>query len=90
MNFELNEQVFGLLEKKSLGITTKIIRPGMSLWEILAFDSILLARDANCEQLVFDANFNSLTRKMVSISDFVDNKKIYLLQTLKDNIVLLD
>jgi len=39
---------------------------------------------------VFDANFNSLTRKMVSISDFVDNKKIYLLQTLKDNIVLLD
>jgi len=62
----------------------------MSLWEILVFGSIRLARDANYDQLEFDANFNSLIRKLVGISDFADNKKKYPLQTLKDNIGLLD
>jgi IS5 family transposase len=88
---ELNEKVFGLLEKKiTSGINTRTGRPGMSLWEILVFGSIRLARDANYDQLEFDANFNSLIRKMVGISDFADNKKKYPLQTLKDNIALLD
>ena len=88
---ELNEKVFNLLEKKiTWGINTRTGRPGMSLWEILVFGSIRLARDANYDQLEFDANFNSLIRKLVGISDFADNKKKYPLQTLKDNIGLLD
>jgi len=88
---ELSEKVFSLLEKKiTSGINNRTGRPGMSLWEILVFGSIRLARDANFDQLEFDANFNSLIRKLVGISDFGDNKKKYSLQTLKDNISLFD
>ncbi len=88
---ELNEKVFSLLEKKIIsGVNVKTGRPGMSLWEILVFGTVRLARDANYDQLAFDANFNNLIRKMVGISEFDDGQKKYPLQTLKDNVSLLD
>ncbi len=88
---ELNKQVFDILEEKiTSGINTATGRPGMSLWEILVFGAVRLARDADYDHLHFDANFNSLIRQLVGISDFGENNKVYPLQTLKDNISLLD
>ena len=88
---ELNEKVFAILEEKvTSGINTRTGRPGMSLWEILVFGTVRLARDADYDHLQFITNFNSLLRQLVGISDFGENKKVYPLQTLKDNISLLD
>jgi len=90
---ELNKKVFDLLEEK---ITSKIKndlttgRPGMTLWEILVFGAVRLSREANYDHLHFDANHNSLIRQLVGISDFGENNKVYPLQTLKDNVSLLD
>jgi hypothetical protein len=88
---ELSEKVFAILEEKiTSGINTRTGRPGMSLWEILVFGSVRLTRESNYDQLQFEVNYNSLIRKLVGISDFGDEKKQYPLQTLKDNISLLD
>jgi IS5 family transposase len=88
---ELNKKVFDILEKKvfpNVDITTG--RPGMSLWEILAFGTIRLARDTNYDHLQHIANFDGLVRELVGISNFGKNLKKYSLQTLKDNVGLLD
>ena len=88
---ELNEKVFEILERRVLpdvDVTTG--RPGMSLWEILVFGTVRLARDINYDHLQHIANFDSLVRKLIGISDFGENLKQYSLQTLKDNVALLD
>jgi len=88
---ELNEKVFEILERKVLsGIDPKVGRRGMSLWEILVFGVTRLARDADYDHLHTIANFNSLVRKLVGISDFGENLKKYSLQALKDNVAFLD
>jgi hypothetical protein len=88
---ELNEKVFSLLDRKiKPGVNKRTGRPGMSLWEILVFGSVRLARDINYDHLEHIANFDSLVRKLVGISDFGENLKRYPLQTLKDNVSLLD
>ncbi len=88
---ELNEKVFEILERRVLpdvDVTTG--RPGMSLWEILVFATVRLARDINYDHLQHIANFDCLVRKLIGISDFGENLKQYSLQTLKDNVALLD
>ncbi|NIW00271.1 ISNCY family transposase [Candidatus Saccharibacteria bacterium] len=91
---ELNKKVFDILEEKiTLDINPATGRPGMTLWEILVFGAIRLAREADYDHIHFVANFNGLIRQLVGISDFgknEDDKKVYPLQTLKDNIGLLD
>lgn len=88
---ELSEKVFEILERKVFtGVDPKMGRPGMSLWEILVFGTVRLARDANYDHLQTITNFNGLVRKLVGISNFGENIKEYSLQTLKDNVAFLD
>jgi len=89
---ELNKQVFDLLEQK---VTAEVKhkhtgRPGMTLWEILVFGTVRLARDADYDHLHYMVNQDHLLRTLVGISDFSGKAKAYSLQTLKDNLHLID
>ncbi|MCH8013011.1 MAG: ISNCY family transposase [Candidatus Marinimicrobia bacterium] len=84
---EINEQVFDLLESEIV-ITGKG-RPGMSLWEILVFGVVRLTLDADYDRLEHIANYDMLVRELLGLSDFGRNKKLYPLQTLKDNVGFL-
>jgi IS5 family transposase len=87
---QLNKQVFNLLENKIMSGIKATGRFGMSLWEILVFASIRLALDADYDRLHHIANYDSLVRSFIGIADFGENLKKYSLQTLKDNVRLLD
>lgn len=87
---ELNKKVFNLLEHKILSGIKATGRLGMSLWEILVFASIRLALDADYDRLQHIANYDSLVRSLVGISNFGEHLKQYPLRTLKDNVSLLD
>ncbi len=87
---ELNEKVFSILENKVTCGLKRTGRPGMSLWEILVFATIRLALDCDYDRLQHIANYDSLVRSFVGISNFGENLKRYSLQSLKDNIRLLD
>ena len=88
---DLNKKVFDILERKILPkVDFNTGRPGMNLWEILVLGSVRQTRDADFDHLHHMANFDGLVRKLLGISDFGENLKQYSLQTLKDNIGLLD
>jgi IS5 family transposase len=87
---ELNKKVFNLLENKIMSGIKATGRLGMSLWEILVFASIRLALDADYDRLQHIANYDSLVRSLVGISNFGEKLKKYPLGTLKDNVSLLD
>ena len=87
---ELNEKVFKILEKK-IG-EKKTGRPGMNYWEILVLGVVRLALDANYDKLEHVANYDSLVRSMLGISNtnFFGEGKQYPYQTIRDNVSLLD
>lgn len=88
---ELNKAVFDLLEEKILrGKNNRTGRLGMSLWEILVLAVVRLALDTNYDRLEYVANYDTLVRAMLGISSWGENLKRYPLQTLKDNVGLLD
>ncbi len=87
---ELNRKVFTMLEKKIMANVKKTGCNGMSLWEILVFSSVRLALDADYDRLEHTVNYDNLVRAFVGISSFGENLKRYSLQSLKDNIKLLD
>lgn len=87
---ELNEKVFQLLEQKISADLKPTGRPGMSLWEILVFGVVRLALDIDYDRLHHMANFDQLIRSLLGIHDFGIKLKHYPLQTLKDNVRLLD
>ncbi|MCH8010562.1 MAG: ISNCY family transposase [Candidatus Marinimicrobia bacterium] len=87
---EINEQVFDLLESEI--VITGNGRPGMSLWEILVFGVVRLTLDADYDRLEsrsFGTNYDMLVRELLGLSYFGRNKKVYPLQTLKDNVGFL-
>lgn len=86
----LNKKVFSLLEEKIMSDVKKTGRNGMSLWEILVFSTVRLALDCNYDRLEHIANYDNLVRSFVGISSFGENLKRYSLQSLKDNVRLLD
>lgn len=86
----LNEKVFQLLEHKISANLKPTGRPGMSLWEILVFGVVRLALDIDYDRLHHMANFDQLIRSLLGIHDFGIKWRHYPLQTLKDNIRLLD
>ena len=87
---ELNRNVFSILEDKIMSGIEKTGRNGMSLWEILVFSTVRLALDCDYDRLEYTANYDSLVRSLLGISNFGDNLKRYSLQSLKDNVKLLD
>jgi hypothetical protein len=87
---ELNAKVFQLLEHKINADLKPTGRPGMSLWEILVFGVVRLALDIDYDRLHHMANFDQLIRSLLGIHDFGIKLKQYPLQTLKDNVRLLD
>jgi len=87
---EVNKKVFEVLNSRIN--TLNIGRPGLSLWEILVLGVVRLTLDANYDRLEHIANFDKLVRGILGVeNDFGYSKiKTYPLQTLKDNVYLID
>lgn len=90
---ELNEEVFEILEKAVLSDKKQTGRLGMSLWEILVLGSIRLNMNMDYDFLYDQANNHKAIREMLGVhtkESFYEEGKYYPLQTLKDNVRLLD
>ena len=93
LNPSLNEQIFALVEEKiPAGLQNTKGRAGMSLWEILVLAVCRLTLDANYDRIHDLANHHSLIRHLMQVSSnsFTGENKSYGLQTIKDNLMLLD
>ncbi len=86
---EIRDAVFTILEEKITKSKKKTGRNGMSLWEILVFGTVRLARDIDYDHLETLVNDSKLVRAMVGAERFGEDK-YYPMQTLKDNVSLLD
>ena len=88
----LNEAVFTILEKKILEGKKMTGRLGMSLWEILVLGAMRLNLDADYDTIYDLANHHQIVRGIMGVhtKQFFGEGKYYELQTLKDNIALLD
>ena len=87
---ELNQRVFEILEAKVMSGEQQTGRPGMSLWQILVLASVRLARDADYDHLHYMASTDNLIRALLGACKFGESKKEYSLQSLKDNLGLID
>lgn len=87
----LNKEVFEILDKKIIGYKKKTGRPGMDLWEILVLGTVKLNLNIDYDALHDLTNEHNALRGILGIqrSDFREGRK-YSLQSLKDNIRLLD
>lgn len=85
---ELKEKVFGILEKKI--VLLEIGAPGMSLWEILVMGIIRLTLQSNYDRLEHIVNYDELVRAMLGVQKYGTKKKEYSVQTLRDNVGLLE
>ena len=89
---DLNEAVFEVLEKKILGDKKRTGRLGMSLWEILVLGAVRLNMDYDYDAVHDLANHHEKVRGIMGVQTrkVFDSGKRYVLQTLKDNVSLLD
>lgn len=89
---ELNEAVFQILEKKVLGDKQATGRLGLSLWEILVLGTMRLNLDADYDTVYDQANHHQVVRGILGVHtrQVFGEGKYYPLQTLKDNLALLD
>lgn len=89
---DLNEAVFEILEKKVLGGKKATGRLGLSLWEILVLGTMRLNLDADYDTVHDLANHHEVVRGILGVhtKQVFGEGKYYPLQTLKDNIALLD
>ena len=87
---ELNEKVFEFLDAKVRRGKKQTGRPGMTLWEILVLATIRLTRDADYDHLHYVASTDSLVRGLLGVCRFGETNKEYSLQSIKDNISLID
>lgn len=85
---ELKEKIFTILEKKIK--LHKMGAPGMSLWEILCIGVIRLTLNADYDRLEHTVNYDELVRAILGTQKFGAEKKEYALQTLRDNVYLLE
>ncbi len=86
----INKKVFKILNEKITSGVNKTGCYGMTLWEILVLSCIRLSLDIDYDRLHYCSNYDSLLRSLLGISHFSGSKKEYALQTLKDNVALLD
>jgi len=87
---ELNEKVFTLLDAKIRRGKKQTGRPGMTLWEVLVLATIRLTRDADYDHLHYMASTDSLVRGLLGVCRFGETNKEYSLQSIKDNMGLID
>ncbi|MDO9154725.1 MAG: ISNCY family transposase [Paludibacter sp.] len=89
-NSELSAEIFDLVEKAVCKKDSKNGRPGMNLWTIFVLAGARMCLGTDYDRLHYLANSDSLLRKMIGHCDaFVDDDDISL-QTIKDNVTLLD
>lgn len=88
----LNGAVFEILERKILGDKKATGRLGMSLWEILVLGTMRLNLEADYDTVYDFANHHQVVRGILGVHtrQVFGEGKYYPLQTLKDNISLLD
>ena len=87
---ELSEEIFSLVEKAVCKNNVKTGRPGMNLWTIFVLAGARMCLGTDYDRLHYLSNSDSLLRKMIGYCDaFVDDDDISL-QTIKDNVTLLD
>jgi len=89
---ELNESIFKILEASIIGDKKQIGRMGMSLWEILVLGAIRLNLDEDYDSLYDLANNHKKVRGILGVETkgVFEQGKYYGLQTLKDNVRLLE
>lgn len=89
---DLSKAIFDILEQKVVSkVKNKQMgREGMSLWEIVVLAVVRLALDIDYDRLEHIANYDLLVRAIMGVSSFGENIKRYPLQTIKDNVGLLD
>lgn len=90
---ELNERVFEVLEEKILKGKKDTGRLGMSLWEILVLGAVRLNLDTDYDTLHDLSNHHDMLRGIMGVHKLTlewSEKKYYPLQTIKDNVGLLD
>ena len=82
-------EVFGILKEMiPLEVNKENGRPGMELWKILVLGTLRLNLDWNYDRLGEMSNHHKQIRQMLGHGAF-DEKNVYKLQTLKDNVSLL-
>jgi len=87
---ELSEEIFSLVEKAVCKNNVRNGRPGMNLWTIFVLAGARMCLGTDYDRLHYLSNSDSLLRKMIGYCDaFVDDDDISL-QTIKDNVTLLD
>lgn len=94
MDNELNKAVFSLLSSRINPKKEKLEnrgRKGMGLWEILVLGVMRQGLNANYDKIHYLANADTLMRTVMGIETAShQNKKVYGLTTIKDNLALLD
>jgi hypothetical protein len=88
---ELNEAVFKILEEKVKSGLKNTGRYGMDLWQILVLGMVRHCENADFDKLVDMANEHNSLRGILGVqtSDYSEGKRFHL-QTVKDNVQLLD
>jgi len=90
---EVNKSVFNLLESKICSKNNHTGRPGLSLWEILVLGAVRLNLNIDYDRLHYMSNSDQKIRGILGVHSITadwDLGKEYKLQTLKDNVSLLD
>lgn len=86
----LNKKVFEIIEPKILAGKQNTGRNGMDMWEILVLATVRMALNTNYDRLHDMANFHKLIREVIGVENRFNEGKTYGLQTIKDNVSLLD
>ena len=89
---DLNEEIFGILEKSILKNKKETGRLGMSLWEIFVLGCTRLNMNMDYDLLQDQSNNHKTLRAILGVGsqDIFSLGRTYNLQTLKDNVGLLD
>jgi len=89
---ELNEAVCDRLDRHILSGKQKTGRPGMSLWEIFVMAMIRMNMDLDYDKLQDQVNHHVAIRGILGVHSqhVFEGAHYYELQTIKDNVCLLD
>lgn len=88
----LNKEVFEILEARVSSDKQQTGRLGMTLWEILVLGTVRLCMDMDYDRLCDEANHHSALRGILGVHtrSVFGEGKVYPIQTVKDNVKLLD